>query len=715
MAEQVAAVTVQVDSSQAIQSMSELRGQIQSANDRLLQMINQFGEGSAEAAQAATEVQRLRGQIEAANRLTQAMDPAAPFNAVMGVLGGIAGGIAAVQGAMALFGSESKEVEQVLLKVNAAMALASGINAVTQSIESFSTLAATLQRIPIINTIITATQRMWNQAVAANPIMTMVAAITLAVAAIGALAYWFIKSASDAKKQQEQIKKNKEELDRFKQAMKDQDIVFERAQKHQLEMAKASGANTEAIRKLERKLIDEKIAYAEAAAAAALNTVEINKNRLANLKAADAGKDEIKAQQEVVDASRELLKQKNEDVKKAGNERLDLINRQAVEVKQEQVNAEKEDRERRKEAAKKASEDAAKEAEDRKKRREEERKQIQEETKASAERTKALNNEIELQKIQDETARALRKLEIEKKAAEDSLKLSKATEEQKAKELKAINDKYLLDKAAIEEKARKDKEAKDNEARQKELQNEQATFDLAFQARMLRETNEFTKRQEQEAVRNQQEVDKLYALLNNKEIKQEVFNRRRESLQQINEFNVQKIAEDSAKAQKEIDEKAFQAKMDAYGKIGAMLGSFSELVGKETAAGKALAVAQASIDTYTAAWSAFKNAQKNPISIIGPAYPYIQAGLAVAGGIANIKKILAVPVPGKGGGGGTAPSGGVNASVNAPIPVQASTTMLDQNQVNQMASATARAFVVESDVSGNQERIRRLNRAARIN
>jgi len=194
MAEQVAAVTVQVDSSQAIQSMSELRGQIQSANDRLLQMINQFGEGSAEAAQAATEVQRLRGQIEAANRLTQAMDPAAPFNAVMGVLGGIAGGIAAVQGAMALFGSESKEVEQVLLKVNAAMALASGINAVTQSIESFSTLAATLQRIPIINTIITATQRMWNQAVAANPIMTMVAAITLAVAAIGALAYWFIKS-----------------------------------------------------------------------------------------------------------------------------------------------------------------------------------------------------------------------------------------------------------------------------------------------------------------------------------------------------------------------------------------------------------------------------------------------------------------------------------------------------------------------------------------
>jgi len=40
--------------------------------------------------------------------------------------------------------------------------------------------------------------------------------------------------------------------------------------------------------------------------------------------------------------------------------------------------------------------------------------------------------------------------------------------------------------------------------------------------------------------------------------------------------------------------------------------------------------------------------------------------------------------------------------------------MLNQGQINQLSSATNRAFVLESDVTGNQERIQRLNRAARI-
>jgi hypothetical protein len=44
----------------------------------------------------------------------------------------------------------------------------------------------------------------------------------------------------------------------------------------------------------------------------------------------------------------------------------------------------------------------------------------------------------------------------------------------------------------------------------------------------------------------------------------------------------------------------------------------------------------------------------------------------------------------------------------------ASTTTLNQAQVNQMGNMAARAYVIESDISGNQERITRLNRAARI-
>jgi hypothetical protein len=42
-------------------------------------------------------------------------------------------------------------------------------------------------------------------------------------------------------------------------------------------------------------------------------------------------------------------------------------------------------------------------------------------------------------------------------------------------------------------------------------------------------------------------------------------------------------------------------------------------------------------------------------------------------------------------------------------------TALQQAQINAAGSAAVQAFVLESDVSGNQERIQRLNRAARIN
>jgi hypothetical protein len=70
-----------------------------------------------------------------------------------------------------------------------------------------------------------------------------------------------------------------------------------------------------------------------------------------------------------------------------------------------------------------------------------------------------------------------------------------------------------------------------------------------------------------------------------------------------------------------------------------------------------------------------------------------------------------VQVPG-GGGGGSMPS---MPSISAPLMPQVSTTTLNQAQVNQIGNVAARAFVVESDVTGNQERIQRLNRAARIN
>jgi len=101
------------------------------------------------------------------------------------------------------------------------------------------------------------------------------------------------------------------------------------------------------------------------------------------------------------------------------------------------------------------------------------------------------------------------------------------------------------------------------------------------------------------------------------------------------------------------------------------------------------------------------------ISKTNTAAQVISAGLAGAAQIAAIlssKKSVSSP---SGGGGDS--GGNVNVSASAPLMAQASTTTLNQGQINQIGNQAARAYVVESDVSGNQERITRLNRAARIN
>lgn len=100
------------------------------------------------------------------------------------------------------------------------------------------------------------------------------------------------------------------------------------------------------------------------------------------------------------------------------------------------------------------------------------------------------------------------------------------------------------------------------------------------------------------------------------------------------------------------------------------------------------------------------------ISKTNTAAQVIAAGLAGAGQIAAIlsnKKSVSSP-----SGGGDS-GGNVSVSASPPLMAQANTTTLNQAQINQIGNQAARAYVVESDISGNQERITRLNRAARIN
>ena len=172
-----------------------------------------------------------------------------------------------------------------------------------------------------------------------------------------------------------------------------------------------------------------------------------------------------------------------------------------------------------------------------------------------------------------------------------------------------------------------------------------------------------------------------------------------------NEELLRKLKKQYNEDKEKLDELHNQKQLQS---LGDSLGKVSEIVGKQTATGKVMAVAEATINTLVAGTNALKaiKTAKSPIEAI--------AGIAtmaavIAAGFKTVKAITAVQVPGGGGAGGSAPS------ISAPVLPQAATTTLNQGQINQIGNTAARAFVLETDVSGNQERIKRLNRAARIN
>jgi len=191
-------------------------------------------------------------------------------------------------------------------------------------------------------------------------------------------------------------------------------------------------------------------------------------------------------------------------------------------------------------------------------------------------------------------------------------------------------------------------------------------------------------------------------------------------------FKAKAISEDqylenkrrNIEAGKELDKAELQSKLDTANAIGDAFGSLSELIGKQTAAGKAFAVAQATISAITGAVQSFTSLSAIPI--VGPALGVVAAAAALAAGYANIKKIVAVQVPGQAGGGASAPSASVPAIPAAPLaPVQRSTT-IDQASINDIGNAAAggvnpiRAYIVDSDVGTAVDKNARLERSARL-
>lgn len=251
----------------------------------------------------------------------------------------------------------------------------------------------------------------------------------------------------------------------------------------------------------------------------------------------------------------------------------------------------------------------------------------------------------------------------------------------------ALADQYHADNAKLEQKFQKEDDTnrfKAEEARLKGVaDNQKKTFDLRFKA-----------------------VDEEQALV------QQAFDQKL-----ITEAEYNAKVDELSKARISIRDQEQQAHERVATAIGQTFGNLTALIGKTTTAGKFLAAAQATIDTFSSANKAYSAMAGIPV--VGPVLGAIAAAAAVAAGIANVKKILTVDTSGNTApsqsGGAAAPTG-VTAPAAPVAPVQASTTFTQpqqQNAVNGQA-VPVRAYVVTGDINTAQERNAQLEQAARL-
>ena len=234
---------------QVDQSVKSLKTQLKEAQANVAALSDTFGATSKQAVEAAKSAAMLKDKIGDAKALTDAFNPDAKFKAVSSSLVGVAGGFSAVTGAMGIFGEKSKDVEQAVLKVQSAMALASGVQAIGESIDSFKQLGAVIKSTTIFQRIATTAQYLWNAAMAANPVGAIIVAITALIGA-GYLLIKMFKSSNET------LEVSKDNIEKYNKKIEAQTTLLENnrrkkqeLQEFELRLMKAQGKSDEAIAK----------------------------------------------------------------------------------------------------------------------------------------------------------------------------------------------------------------------------------------------------------------------------------------------------------------------------------------------------------------------------------------------------------------------------------------------------------------------------------
>jgi len=324
--------------------------------------------------------------------------------------------------------------------------------------------------------------------------------------------------------------------------------------------------------------------------------------------------------------------------------------------------------------------------------------EIKEETQAMADLTRQLqavrDSEMEMVVVRAEANRIIAEsrllAEDETKSLEDRLVALKAAiaEEQRVAEIELDIQQRKVDALqAVIDLGKSSEEDLQNLANERARLIDLQTSSTQRQLRVTRELNtmerellaDAKKKGDQEKAITMEQIDSQTALQN--------------SIKKTGIIRVQ-TAQQTADAEIQIER---YKNNTVRGIVSSAMGDIASLVGEESKAGKALAVGQALINTYSAATAALAPPPVGAGPIFGP----IAAIGAVAAGMANVKKIIATKLPGVTGGGDDGPSPDV-PSPQAMMGMGGLTPNLEAISPPDIGTQPVQAYVVETDISDAQ-------------
>jgi hypothetical protein len=187
-----------------------------------------------------------------------------------------------------------------------------------------------------------------------------------------------------------------------------------------------------------------------------------------------------------------------------------------------------------------------------------------------------------------------------------------------------------------------------------------------------------------------------------------------EFLEQSRQTNITRD-EEIEKAKEAINQKEVQAAKEKVMAVGNALNQLSQIAGENTAVGKGLAIAAATINTYQGVTDALAAKTVTPFDT---ALKFINAAAILSNGLKTVRQIASVKVPSVGGssvgGGGSVGGGSTISQPPAFNVVGASNTNQLADAIGGQAQQPVKAYVVSNDVTTAQSMDRNIVSGASI-